>query len=147
VSRVWRCVLLGLLGVMVVSCSQSPEMKKQKALERGEAYLKAAKFNEAIIEFRNALQIDPELVPALQALGRAYTEKSWFVDAWRELTRAQKREPDSVPIAVDLGKVLIELGAWDEAEEQAQLISTRDPDNPQATTIRAGALLGRGKSS
>src|SRR5262249_20195384 len=41
----------------------------------------------------------------------------------------------------------LELGAWDEADEQAKLILSRDPGNTQALTIRAGALLGRGKSA
>jgi len=131
---------------MVAACSQSAEVKKQKAFDRGEAYLKSGKFNEAIIELRNALQVDPGFVPALHALGRAYAAKSWFVDAWRELNRAQKLAPDSVPIAVDLGKALLEIGAFSEAEDQVKFILTRDPDNLQALTIRAGALLGAGKS-
>ena len=142
-----RLILVGLLGLAMVACSQTSDEKKQKALERGERYAKQAKFNEAIIEFRNALQTDPQFAPALHALGRAYAAKSWAGDAWRELTRAQKLLPDSVPVAVDVGKVLIELGAWDEAEEQAQLILNRDPGNTQALTIRAGALLGRGKTA
>ena len=139
-------MLLGMLLALVAACSQSDDVKKQKAFERGEAYLKAGKFNESIIEFRNALQVDPNFVPALHALGRAYAAKSWFIDAGRELNRAQKLAPDSVPIAVDLGKALLEIGAFGEAEEQVKLILTRDPDDRQALTIRAGALLGEGKS-
>ena len=46
-------------------------------MERGGKYLKEDKLNEAIIEFRNALQIDPDLAPALHALGRTYADKSW----------------------------------------------------------------------
>jgi len=144
--RVGRVVLLGVLAIMVASCSPSSEVRKQKTLERGETYLNAGKLNEAIIELRNALQADPEFAPALHALGRAYGRKSWFFDAEHELTRAQKLVPDSVPVAVDLGKVLLEIGAWDEAGAQAELILTRDPENRQALTIRAGVLLGQGKS-
>ena len=149
-SRLWRylsiVVLLAVATPLVTAaCSQSPEVKKQKAFERGEKYLKDDKLNEAIIEFRNALQIDPDFAPALHALGRAYADKSWFGDAYRELTRARKVSPDSVPIAIDLGKVLVEIGDWTEAETQASWILERDPQNPQALTIRAGALLGRGK--
>ncbi|HEV8226042.1 MAG TPA: tetratricopeptide repeat protein [Methylomirabilota bacterium] len=141
-----RMTILGLFVLMLAACAQSPEAQKQKALERGETYLRKGQYNEAIIEFRNALQVDPEFVPALHALGRAYEGRSWFFDAWRELTRAQKLAPDSVPIAVDLGKVLLEFGAWDEADAQVELILGREPRNSQALTIRAGSLLGRGKA-
>jgi len=53
--------------------------------------------------------------------------------------------PDSLPIAIALGNVLLELGEWNEAENQAARIEAQDPQSPQAMTIRAGALLGRGK--
>ena len=80
-------VLLALVTLLgSAACSQSPEVKKEKALERGERYLKENKINEAIIEIRIALQIDPEFAPALRALGEAYAEKSWNFDAWRELS-------------------------------------------------------------
>src|SRR5262245_46691310 len=145
-SSLWRVAVFILLATVVTACTQSPEVKKQKLLERGVAYSQKGQFNEAIIELRNALEIDPDFAPALHALGRAYEGRSWFGDALRELTRAQKRAPDSVPIAVDLGTVLLEFGAWDEADAQVDYILSREPANPHALVIRAGALLGRGKS-
>src|ERR1700730_10072738 len=81
-----RLSVVVLLAVVTLlgsaACSQSPEVKKEKALERGERYLKEGKINEAIIEIRIALQIDPEFAPALRALGEASAEKSWNYDAW-----------------------------------------------------------------
>ena len=66
--------------------------------------------NEAIVELRNALQVDPDFVPALHALGRAYATKSWYGDALRELVRAQGVAPDSLPVAADLGRALVYRG-------------------------------------
>src|SRR2546425_6997259 len=79
-----RVALLWMLLVMVAACSGNSEIRKQRALERGEAYVKGGKFNEAVIEFQNALQVDPGFVPALHALGRAYEAKAWFIDASRD---------------------------------------------------------------
>jgi len=90
-GRIWVVLLLtGLALLAGTGCNQSPEVKKQKALQRGEQYLKNGKANEAIIEFRNALQIDQNFLPAVQGLGRAYAAKSWNADAFREFQRAQK---------------------------------------------------------
>ena len=94
-----------------VACTQSPEVKKQKAVEKGEAYLKDGKVNEAVIELQNALQIDRDYVPALHALGRAYAAKAWYADAGRELKRAHNLAPDSIEIAADLGRAAVEAGA------------------------------------
>ena len=99
--------MLALALASAAACTQSPEAKKQKAVERAEAYLKDGKASEAVIELRNALQIDKDYVPALHALGRAYAAKAWYGDAVRELSRAQKGAPDSVPIAVDLGRAFL----------------------------------------
>ena len=83
-------LIVGLVALGGLGCAQSPQAKMQKAVALGEKYLKEGKANEAIIEFRNALQIDQNFVPALQGLGRAYAAKSWYGDAFRELQRAQQ---------------------------------------------------------
>src|SRR5215467_11106216 len=99
-------LLAGLLLLGGIGCAPSPEAKKLKAVERGEQYLKKGKLNEAVIEFRTALQIDQNFVPAAQGLGRAYAAKSWYGDAVREFQRSQKLSPDSLSLAIDLGRAL-----------------------------------------
>jgi tetratricopeptide (TPR) repeat protein len=138
--------LAGLAVGAVAGCAQSPEAKKQKALERGQQFLKDGKTNEAIIELRSALATDKDMVPALHALGRAYAAKAWAADAIRELGRAQGLRPDSRPIAIDYGRSLVQAGAWKEAEEVARRILGREPKNTSGLYIQAAALLGQGKS-
>jgi len=145
-GRIWAVLLItGLALLAGVACAQSPEAKKQKAQERGEQYLKDGKLNEAIIEFRTALQADQNFVPAIQGLGRAYAAKSWNGDAIREFQRAQKLAADSLPLAADLGRALIQTGAWKDAETQAALILAKEPQNRDGLYISATALLGQGK--
>jgi len=66
VSKVVRgfgaVIMVGLAMLVVAGCSENPATKKQKALERGERYLSEGKANEAVIELRNALQVDPDFV-------------------------------------------------------------------------------------
>src|SRR4029453_14221260 len=145
VQQLGVLLLIGVALLLGTACSQSPEVKKQKALGRGEEYLQKGKLNEAIIEFRAALQEDQDFVPAAQGLGRAYAAKSWNGDAVRELQRAQKLSPDSLSIAVDLGRALVQAGAWKEAETQATLILGKEPRNLDGLYISAMALLGQGK--
>ena len=45
----------------------NPEKAKAEHLSKGEAYLKDSKFQEASLEFRNALQIDDKLPLAIGA--------------------------------------------------------------------------------
>lgn len=138
-------VLLALALAVAAGCGDNPEVKKQKTVARAEQYLKDGKPNEAIIELKNALQVDPDFVPALDALGRAYAAKSWYADALREQNRAQRLAPDSVPLMVTRSRTLLEAGAFSDAEAQAGKILSREPGNAEAIAIRAAALLGLGK--
>jgi tetratricopeptide (TPR) repeat protein len=138
-------VVLGLALAIAVGCGDSPAVKKQKTVARAEQYLKDNKPNEAIIELKKALQLDPDFVPALDALGRAYAAKSWHADALRELNRAQRLAPDSTPLMITIGRTYLEAGAFDDAEIQADKILSRSPGNGEALAIRAAALLGKGK--
>src|SRR5262245_1246431 len=104
---------------LAAACTQSPEVRKQKAIERAEQYLKEGKPNEAVIELRNALQIDSEFVPALVALGRAYAAKGWHADAARELLRAAKLAPNDTSIALMAARELLDVGALRDADEHA----------------------------
>ena len=58
--------LLSLLltGVLSFASCSNPEKAKADHVSRGEAYLKESKFQEASIEFRNAVQIDDNYAPA-----------------------------------------------------------------------------------
>jgi len=144
--RTLTLLIVGCLTLLVgIGCTQSTDAKKQKALERGDQYLKQGKLNEAIIEFRTALQVDQNFGPAAHGLGRAYAAKSWYGDAIRELQRAQKLAPDSLPVAVDLGRAQIQAGAAKDAETQAAFILSKEPQNRDGLYIRATALLTQGK--
>jgi tetratricopeptide (TPR) repeat protein len=91
--------MLGLFVLMLAACTQNPRSAEaEDAHDSGEAYCGKGQYNEAIIEFRNALQVDPDFVPALHALGRAY---EWALLVLRRVARAdagrQKLAPHSVP--------------------------------------------------
>src|SRR5207245_3000613 len=119
------CLLIVLLAG---ACTEDPNVQKQQYLQQGIAYHTERKYNEAIIQLKNALQIDPKFAPALHAIGRAYRAKSWHVDAMRELRRAVELEPDDVAARADLAQVYLDLEIWSSAIEQADAIREKAPD-------------------
>ena len=62
-------ICLCFLFVAMISCSK--EAKKERHWGRGEKYFAENKFKEAIIEYKNVLQIDPADVKARYKLGLA----------------------------------------------------------------------------
>ena len=139
-------VLWLVVGCVVAACAQDPNVKKQQYLERGVKYHAEGKHNEAILQFKNALQIDPKFVPAALALGRAYRAKSWSSDAVRELRRAVELDPANLPARRELAEIYLDIDAWDSALAQAKAIEERAPDDPGVLYIRGAALQGKGQS-
>ena len=64
-------VLIGVLVVGLSSCSHDPEKGKQLYLESGKNYMKKGKYQEASIQFRNAVKLDPRFVEAFYELAQA----------------------------------------------------------------------------
>ena len=104
----WASICL-LAGLVLAGCTQDPNVKKQQYLERGTKYYAEGKYNEAIIQLKNAVQIDPKFVPALHALGRAYREKHWSSDALRLLQLTVELKPDDQAARLDLAQLYLEL--------------------------------------
>ena len=51
--------------LLVVGCTRDPAVLKQRHLEKAQAYYAKSQYNEAIVELKNALQIDPKFAPAV----------------------------------------------------------------------------------
>src|SRR5688572_16363268 len=135
-----------LLAAIVLSgCSQNPDVKKRQYLERGTAYHADGKYNEAIIQLKNALQIDPKFGPALHALGRAYAARSWHTDAARELQRAVEIQPGNLEARADLAQAYLDLEAWNDALAEGQKIREKAPESATELYIRGAATLGKGQ--
>ena len=146
----WKTELLAILllaALGAAACAQDPSIKQQRALERGHAYLAQEKYNEAIIELKNALQIDPMSGVALHALGRAYMGKAWYADALRELQRAVELRPDFAPARIELGRVYLEFEAWNEALAQGEAVREKDTANAHALYLIGAGHLGSGRSN
>ena len=81
-----RLVLAGVLAL--TACSKNPDVQKREYFERGNKYADAKKYREAIIEYRNAVQIDPKFGEARYGLAKAYEQVD---DHAQRLSRVRAR--------------------------------------------------------
>src|SRR2546423_1833986 len=79
--------LLATLALVALTSCKDPEKAKAEHISRGEAYLKEKKYQEASLEFRNAVQIDDHSAPAHWGLARAYEGAGQLTQAVEELQR------------------------------------------------------------
>jgi tetratricopeptide (TPR) repeat protein len=126
-----------LTMILFTGCSTDPGKRKLSYLNDGQRYVKSGKYQEAVIQFRNALEIDPRYAAAHYQLGRAYLVLKNPSAAYRELTEAVTLDPANFDAQIQLATLLLGSRQLDQAQSVAQKVLAVDPGN-----VRAHAILG-----
>src|SRR5215475_9086292 len=103
-------VLIGCLAALITGCSRDPNVRKQKYFESGQRYYEEGKYREAIIQFRNATQVDGRFTEAHYQLAQAYIKVQDWQHAYGELSRTLELEPDHSKAHLDIANLLIANG-------------------------------------
>ena len=96
-----------LAAVFSLSSCTNPEKAKAEHLSKGEAYLKDNRFQEASLEFRNAIQIDDKLAAAHWGLARAYEGMQRGPEMIDELRKTVDLDANNLDARVKLGNYYI----------------------------------------
>jgi tetratricopeptide (TPR) repeat protein len=123
------------------ACSSDPVREHFKHLARGEKYFKARKFNEAVVELRNATQLNPKSADAHYQLGRAYLALGKQESAIRELISAVTLDAVNWGAQLDLASLMLERRQYEQAEAIAKKVLQSDPKNARAHDVLAEKYL------
>jgi acetyl esterase/lipase len=77
----------------------------------------AGELDAAVLQFREALQLDPASAPAQYALGRALSRNGGLTEAVTRLREAVRLQPDFVDAHFELALALQSLGQTEEANQ------------------------------
>src|SRR3982751_2129010 len=126
------CLLLAA-AIFLAGCANS-EQNKAQHLAKGEAYLKDSKFQEASLEFRNALQIDEKLAAAHWGLARAFEGLERFPEMLDELQKTIALDKENLDAKLKLGNYYLagsrsRADIIAEAERLAKEVLEKDPKN------------------
>jgi tetratricopeptide (TPR) repeat protein len=126
------CWLLSLIAIaLLTGCSRDPNGRKQKYLESGQRYFEKGKYPEAIIQFGNAIQVDPRFAEAHYQMSQALIKMQDWPRAYSELNRTVDLKPESYPAHLDLANLLIAGGDFKQAKEHLDLLKDKQPSDPQ----------------
>lgn len=148
--RVALAVLLACLVALAASCS-NPEKAKTEHLRNGEKYLKDRRWQEASLEFRNALQIDENLAAAHWGLAQAYEQMGHGPQYIEELQLTVKLDPNNIQARLKLANGYLYAYSMQkneeilaEADQLADQVIARDPKNPDGRILKANVIYFKG---
>jgi len=133
-------LIVAVLITAIAGCG-SPQEKKMKFYNKGQALYEKGDFVKASLEFKNAIQIDPKFTDGYYMLGMIALKKGELRQAYGALSKVVALNPDHTKAQLELGKIYLTANAPDKAKEQADLILKKQPGNDDALTLRAAVLL------
>ena len=138
----FRFLALALL-FLVAACG-STEERRDGYLRKAQQRLSENSPAEAVLEAKNAIQVDPKHAPAYVALGSALLRSGDLRGAFGAFLRAVELAPGDSESQLALGRILLMANQVGEAEEKARLVLGQAPDNIDAKLILATVHLRQG---
>ena len=135
-------VAILLSALAGASCSKDPAVAKQEFLVRGNRYFDQQKYNEAVIEYKNALVRDAKFAEARYKLAQTYDRLGDSLNAEREYVNAADLMPDDPEVQVRAGLFLAAAGRIEEAKARALKALAKDPKHLEAHMLLAQAIAG-----
>jgi tetratricopeptide (TPR) repeat protein len=131
-----------VLVLCLASCSEDPTIAKQRFLESGDRYLASANYPAAVVEYRNAAQLDSRAGDVRLKLGEAHLRSGEFPAALREYVRAADLLPQDVQAQLKAGQLLLVAGRFEDAKARAERALAIDARHVDAQLLKANALAG-----
>jgi len=131
--------------VFIISCVGMPVKKRHVA--RGEENLQKLKYQEAVMDFRAALDLDPSFAEAHWGLARAYESLGRFSETIDELRQVVALAPNNLEAKAKLGNHFLLSNPPDFAEAQkiADEILLADSRFVEGHILRASLLAAQNK--
>ena len=136
-----RWLALALAACLLGGC-QDEQTRIQEHLERADAYAEEEAWPEAIIEYKSALQLDPNVADAHYGLAKAYLETSKLRQGYWELRETVRLAPDNLDARLQFAQLSRLAGEFEESLAQADAILALEPEHETAHILRGQALQG-----
>lgn len=138
-------LLCALLTLTCLGCDwATPEAKKTRHRARAESYLKEGQYQEAILEYRNLAQLDPNDSEVHYRLALAYLKLGGLSNlqgAFAELTKTVELDKTNQEAQLKLGQMYLLGNEPVKAREQAEIILVSTPQNTEGLILRGRSLI------
>ncbi len=129
----------------VLAEMDAPATDFYRLFNQAAVLVEKGQYEEALPQFRHALELNPEDVRAHDKLGIALAGLGRLDEAVAEYTKASELDPKYADAHLKLGIVLARMGKREEAKQQLQKGLEIFPDSAEGHSNLAALLLGEGR--
>lgn len=117
------------MSLLLAGCAGDPETKKKDHYDKAMAHVEQQNEKAAILELRNAIQIDPKFADARYQLALLYLEQGEMRKAFNELQRVSSLDPDNLDARIKTAEFLLMARDKDGARKHTEEVLAAAPDN------------------
>jgi tetratricopeptide (TPR) repeat protein len=136
-------ILTALLVIFSLSSCSSMEQKREKFMTEGKASFAKGDYITARLQFKNALQLDPEMAEGHLWLGKTELHLNNPRGAFGSLSKAVQLNPNLLEGQIILGNLFLLGRKVDDAGAKADFVLAKEPNNPDALMLSAGVALSQ----
>ncbi|MBL4762188.1 MAG: tetratricopeptide repeat protein [Gammaproteobacteria bacterium] len=135
-KNVTLALLMAVALISLPACS-TPEEKAVEYIDSGAVLFAEGKLRKAEIEYKNALQINQNLVAAWFGLAQIHERKQEWRKTYNVLNKIKELDPKHVDGRVKLGQILLASNQLDQALLDAKDILMLAPNDARAHSLMA----------
>lgn len=139
-NRLVRTVLMGVALVALAGCD-SPEEKREKYIERGNAYMKEHDYVHARLEYKNAAKIDPTDPNVIYSLGLVEEAQGNLQAAYSAFMTAEQQNANFEPVVQKLAEFFLTVQQDEEAITRIYRLLSLNPKSSMGHALYASMLL------
>src|SRR5215470_9198471 len=133
-------ILSSIVVLAAATGCSSPETQKLRHFQQGNQYAAEKRDEFAVVEYANAVRLDPKFGEARLKLAETYERMNNLRAALPEFVRAADALPDNRKVQIKATQILILGGRFEDAKARATTLLTRNPTDIDALLLRANAL-------
>ena len=144
-----KTALIGLLIMLpaLQSACTSKEESAQRFLQEGKALFEQGKTEQALVQFKNAVQRNPKLADAYYRIALLYEKKQDWKGMFGNLLEAVSIDKNHVDAHFKLGLAYLAARQLDKASAEADALEKLKPGDALTLALRGDVLFAQGKKA
>ena len=131
------------VALLFGACSKDPQVESREYFQSAQQHARAGRVPEAIVQYRNAIAVDPRYGEARLQLGRLLEKQGDLNGAAGEFVRAADLLPSNRDAQLGAARIYLASAKYEDAATRADKVLAIDPKSIDALIVKGSALAGQ----